>query len=96
MQYMKSFYERLSEHMQSLDPPLDFKELHYLSRIAQSQFHYWKRLERLPSDNEIERLASVKELGIPWERLIAWRVAQETPPEAIRIAVQLVQQEGDQ
>jgi len=91
---MMNFYTRLESHMKALPTPLDYKELHYLSRIASSQFHYWRKWDRtadtndgrLPTDGELEKLASVKELGLPLITLQAWRALDQYGQEVIASA----------
>lgn len=74
---MSSFYKNLEKEVVSAG--LSFYKLQFLAGITSSQFSQWKNGKRNPSDTEIEKLASVKELGLDLTTLRKWRAMDEYP-----------------
>ena len=85
---MSAFYKRLKEHLEQLTPPMSFNQLHFLAEIGTSQFSNWKMGRRLPSDAELQKIASVERLGLTYSILYAWRLIDLAPDqESLEIAL---------
>lgn len=75
---MPFFYDRLKQHLESLDPKRNYNQLQFPAGIQSGVFSTWKKPKghpaaRRPSDTDIEKLASVEWLGLSQEQLKAWR-----------------------
>jgi len=76
--YMRYFHAKLKKHLDSMNPKMSFTKLQFLSGIPSGQFSHWKKPKedknsRTPTDTELEKLASVPELGLALGELRAWR-----------------------
>lgn len=88
---MRYFHERLRQHMADLDPPIKYHDLQFMAGIPSGTFSAWKKspeekYSRTPTDTELEKLASVKELGLDLEVLRSWRAIDEYGESTIMIA----------
>lgn len=82
------FYDRLKRRLEEVG--LSLNRLSELSEISRNRFPEWRRKDRIPSDNEIERLASVKELNLLKEQLLAWRLIEIYGSDAMKSALQIL------
>jgi hypothetical protein len=95
---MRYFYEKLSEHLKGLNPPMTFNQLHFKAGIPSGHFSLWKKPKnekgsRLPTDPELERIADVPELGLTLETLRGWRALDEYSKEEIFAALDSLPEE---
>ena len=81
-----TFYENLESHLKTLDPPMSFYKLQFLSGIPSGTFSQWKKGKRSPSDTDLTKLEAVKELGLSLNKLRAWKLLDEFDPETIEEA----------
>ncbi len=84
------FYEKLKGRL--LEKGLSFNRLSELSGIARNRFPEWSRSLRVPSDAEIEKLASVEELGLCLEELQAWKIINKYGEDALKKAIEVIKQ----
>lgn len=87
-----NFYTRLEQHLKSLNPPKTFYELQWDARMSASRFTEWKTGKRLPSDNELEKLANCKDLGLKISTLQAWKMIDKFGETATAEAAKLMAQ----
>lgn len=87
---MGYFYEQLSRRLK--ETGLSFYKLQFAAEIGSSQFTFWKTGKRRPSDTDLEKLASVEELGLTYAELGAWRMIDQNSPESIRELVRIVRE----
>lgn len=84
-------YEKLKSRMDTIG--LSFNKLSFKTEIIAGHFSAWKTGARRPSDTEIEKVASVPELGILKEELEAWRIIEIYGIEALKAAIAQVREE---
>lgn len=87
-----NFYNRLDQYLKSLTPPKSFYELSFDARIPAARFTEWKNGKRLPSDNEMLKLAGCTQLGLKLSTLQAWKLIDEFGESAASEATKLMAQ----
>lgn len=82
---MPYFYSRLKQIIS--EKGISFHRLQFLSQVPAPLFSQWKSGKRLPSDNDLEKLARVEELDLSLDRLRAWRALDKEGRGPIEEAV---------
>lgn len=82
---MSKFHSTLEAHLQTLSPPLKFYNLQFMCGLPSGLFSNWKSGKRRPSDNDLKKIAAVKELGLTLEELKAWRALDKDGEKVIEV-----------
>lgn len=90
-QGMPFFYDRLRQHLESLEPKRSFNQLQFPAGIQSGTFSAWKKSKddpyyRRPSDTDLQKLAAVDWLNLTIEQLQAWRAMDEYGSDVITLA----------